>query len=192
MWKKTQSWPFYFYFSFSRRNFNVLFLFFRNFDLSGSTKKGTLWDFLHCHEGHPCNFPPPNSQKPCFFFSVWKNISVRVERNNQFWWSHSVRLRGVLHWYPFCQVCLLCTISLVLSYCTGCVEIEDSSFIPFRHGGRLNLGSCLALKLLVPRLRLRLLNITNTIPIPVQPGSYRHHFFSSCCVRVCWVPWVKQ
>ena len=136
--------------------------------------------------------PPPNSQKPCFFFSVWKNISVRVERNNQFWWSHSVRLRGVLHWYPFCQVCLLCTISLVLSYCTGCVEIEDSSFIPFRHGGRLNLGSCLALKLLVPRLRLRLLNITNTIPIPVQPGSYRHHFFSSCCVRVCWVPWVKQ
>ena len=111
--------------------------------------------------------PPPNSQKPCFFFSVWKNISVRVERNNQFWWSHSVRLRGVLHWYPFCQVCLLCTISLVLSYCTGCVEIEDSSFIPFGHDGRLGQDSLLTLKPLVSRRR-------NTSQVIQRRSQYLH------------------
>ena len=38
-----------------------------------------------------------------------------------------VRLLGVRHRHPFCQVRLLSRFSLLLT-CAGCVEIEDNSF----------------------------------------------------------------
>ena len=54
----------------------------------------------------------------------------------------------------------------------GCFEIEDSSFIPLQHDGKMSLGSCLALKPLVSRLRYA----SQVIRIRSQylcPGNYR-------------------
>ena len=41
---------------------------------------------------------------------------------------------------------------LVVTHLSSCVEVEDSSFIPFLHDGRLSGGSCFALKPLVSHL----------------------------------------
>ena len=70
-----------------------------------------------------------------------------------------VRLRRVRHRYPFCQDSLLSGSSLLLT-CAGCVEREDSSFIPLLHDGRLNLGSCPETPDFPSKIRLP--SITNT------------------------------
>ena len=70
-------------------------------------------------------------------------------------------------------VCLLSRFSLLLN-CLGCVEIEDSSFIPFQHNGRLSLGPE------TPGFlsKIRLLSNTNTIPIPVPRQLPVFHIYS--------------